>query len=158
MASAYSASGVLAVAEVSPDRESSVPKKQHHKHSAFGIVSIHGCLLSTSFLMLSVGVLAIRSGLAKSFKFHWLIQAIAGGVITLGYGLGIILSFSHGGHFNTIHQLMGLLVAPTIILQSLFGYWHHVNFVKSGRRTAVSVYHVWLGRILILLGNFNVGL
>jgi hypothetical protein len=157
MASAYSEGGDLAVAEVSNERISSVSKK-HHKHSIFGIVSIHGALLSTSFFALSVGVLAIRSGLAKSFKFHWLIQAIAGGVIILGWGLGIILSFSHGGKFNTIHQLIGLLVAPTIILQSLFGYWHHMSFVKIGTRTAVSVYHVWLGRIVILLGNLNVGL
>lgn len=106
MASAYSETGGPAVAQVSGVRESSAPKK-HHPHSAFGIVSMHGFLLSVAFLALSVGALAIRSGLADSFRYHWLVQAVAGGVILVGCALGIIISFSHGSKFQTIHQRVG---------------------------------------------------
>jgi hypothetical protein len=66
---------------------------KHHKHSPFGLASIHGFLLATAFLALSIGAIVIRSGFEKGFKLHWVIQGSAGGVIVLGCLIGILLSF-----------------------------------------------------------------
>jgi len=156
MTTSYSATGDLSTAEVSSQRIS-IPHEptKKHKHNPFGLVSIHGFLLSTSFFLLSIGVLAIRSGLSKSFKLHWTIQAVASGAIVVGCLIGLKVSLSHG-HFNTFHQILGLFFLPTMILQALFGYWHHLNFKKIGKRTAISHYYVWLGRATILAGNVNV--
>ncbi|KAL2066753.1 hypothetical protein VTL71DRAFT_2825 [Oculimacula yallundae] len=133
-------------------------KKKHHKHETFGLVSIHGFLLTVSFMSLSGGILAIRSGLTDSFKMHWVVQSAAGGGIVLGCLMGIWLSIAHGGHFSTFHQIIGLAILPGMIAQGLLGYWHHINYVKLGRRTAISDYHVWVGRGVLALGNINVGL
>ena len=158
MSNSYSPSSDPVLAQVSSTRISTPTIKKHHAHATFGIVSIHGFLLSTSFFALSLGAIIIRSGLAKSFKYHWVTQTIASGTILFGCLLGIIISFSHGGHFSTTHQIVGLMIAPTVGLQALLGYWHHVLFLRSGKRSAVSVYHVWLGRIVMLGGNANVWL
>lgn len=42
------------------------------------------------------------------------------------------------------------------MLQALFGYWHHVNFVRFHHRTAISGYHVWIGRVVLVGGNINI--
>ncbi|XMA10274.1 hypothetical protein WAI453_003065 [Rhynchosporium graminicola] len=150
------------VAQVSEDRISTndepAEEKHHHKHKTFGLVSIHGILLTISFMSLSGGILAIRSGITNSFKMHWVVQSTAGGGIVVGCLMGIWMSFAHGGHFSTFHQMIGLTILPGIIAQGLLGYWHHINYVKLGRRTAISNYHVWVGRAVLAVGNINVGL
>ncbi|KAK0127967.1 hypothetical protein ONS96_007462 [Cadophora gregata f. sp. sojae] len=133
-------------------------KDKHHKHKTFSLVSIHGFLLTVSFMSLSGGILAIRSGMPNSFKMHWVVQSVAGGAIVLGCLMGIWLSISHGGHFSSFHQIIGLAIFPGIIVQGLLGYWHHINYVKLGRRTAISNHHVWVGRAVLAIGNINVGL
>lgn len=62
----------------------------------------------------------------------------------------------HNSQFATYHQWIGLTILPTILLQALFGYLHHVNFVRYHSRTVVSHYHVWIGRLLLVGGNANV--
>ncbi|KUJ08943.1 CBD9-like protein [Mollisia scopiformis] len=133
------------------------PAKEHHKHSAFGLVSLHGFLLSFGFFALTFGVLGIRSGSSKSYKIHWTIQTGGGSAIVVGCLMGIYLSYKHGGHFGTFHQWIGLSMIPSVIIQGLLGYLHHVNYLKYGRRTAVSYYHIWLGRAALIIGNLNVG-
>jgi len=158
MSTSYSPTGPLPIAQVSDSRLSTPSKPKHHAHGAFGLVSIHGFVLSSSFLALSLGLVAIRSGLAKSFKYHWMIQLVASAFILLGCGMGIILTFKHGGRFHTTHQWLGLLLGLGVVVQSWLGWRHHVIFVKIGRRTAVSNYHVWVGRTLVVIGNVNVAL
>ncbi|KAG4420487.1 hypothetical protein IFR04_006407 [Cadophora malorum] len=150
------------IAQVSTQRitmnEPKKHKEKHHKHKTFGLVSIHGFLLTVSFMSLSGGILAIRSGMPNSFKMHWIVQSVAGGAIVLGCLIGIWLSISHGGHFSSFHQIIGLAILPGMIAQGFLGYWHHINYVKLGRRTAISDYHVWVGRAVLAVGNINVGL
>jgi len=159
MSPSFSPSGELALAQVSNIRVStpsgSTPK--YHAHSAFGLVSLHGFILSSSFLTLSLGLLAIRSGLVKSFKYHLAIQLPASGFILLGCGMGVLLTFKHGSTFHTTHQWLGLFLGLGIVVQNWLGWRHHVLFVKVGR-TVVSNYHVWFGRIMVLMGNVNVAL
>ena len=86
------------IAQVSTQRitinEPKKHKEKHHKHKTFGLVSIHGFLLTVSFMSLSGGILAIRSGMPDSFKMHWVVQSVAGGAIVLGCLMGIWLSIS----------------------------------------------------------------
>lgn len=74
------------------DTKDDHPAKEHHKHSLFGLVSIHGFLLAFGFFALTFGVLGIRSGAAKSYKIHWVIQTSAGSAIVLGCLMGIWMS------------------------------------------------------------------
>jgi hypothetical protein len=69
------------------------PVKEHHKHSIFGLVSLHGFLLAFGFFALTFGALGIRSGLSNSYKVHWVIQTSAGSAIVLGCLMGIYISF-----------------------------------------------------------------
>jgi hypothetical protein len=72
--------------------------------------------------------------------------------------MGLILTIKHGGHFRTTHQWLGIFLGLGVVVQSWLGWRHHVIFVKTGRRTAVSNYHVWIGRALVVIGNVNVAL
>ncbi|KAE9362868.1 iron reductase domain protein [Stipitochalara longipes BDJ] len=156
MSTSYIPSGPLPIAQVTDARISTPSKPKHHVHSFFSIVSIHGFILSSSFLALSLGLLAIRSGLAKAFKYHWVIQLAASVIIVIGCAMGIIVTFKHKSYFHTTHQWLGLFLGLGVVVQSWLGWRHHVIFVKIGRRTAVSNYHVWFGRTLVVLGNVNV--
>ena len=158
MSTSYTSSGGLPEAQISDTRISTPPKPKHHTHSIFSLASIHGAITSWSFLAMSLGLLAIRSGLAKSFKYHWMIQLVASTFVLIGCSMGIIITFKHGGHFIMTHKLLGLLLGLGVVVQSWLGWRHHVIFVKIGRRTAVSNYHVWLGRTIVLIGNVNVAL
>ena len=87
-------------------------KKKHHKHKTFGLVSIHGFLLSISFISLSGGILAIRSGMTNSFKMHWVVQSVAGGAIVLGCLMGIWLSISVSDIFTfAIERILLFLIS-----------------------------------------------
>jgi len=148
-------SGVMVDLYAEPHEEEG---KEHHKHSAFGLASIHGFLLTISFLVLSGGAIVIRSGFDRGFKLHWLMQASASGVIVLGCLMGIVLSFRHKSQFRSLHQILGLIVLPSVIAQAVLGYAHHVEYKKTEERNVYSWLHIWIGRLLLLVGNLNVGL
>jgi len=78
--------------------DGSVPEVSSHRVSTprpgWNWVVIHGLLLSGAFFVLTPGVFAIRSGLAKSFSIHWMIQASASVAIVLGCMIGIKISFA----------------------------------------------------------------
>lgn len=59
-------------------------------------VVIHGLLLSGAFFVLTPGIFAIRSGLAKSFTIHWIIQVISSIAIIIGCLIGIKISLEVG--------------------------------------------------------------
>lgn len=100
------------VAQVSEPRVTvnEATKKKHHKHKTFGLVSIHGFLLTVSFMSLSGGILAIRSGMVNSFKMHWVVQSTAGGAIVLGCLMGIWLSISVSDSLTSIFRLVSQLL------------------------------------------------
>lgn len=43
-------------------------------------------------------------------------------------------------------------------LQPIFGWLHHMHYVKHQRRGVISHVHIWYGRLLIILGIINGGL
>lgn len=44
-----------------------------------------------------------------------------------------------------------------MLLQPVFGYFHHRRFMATQKRGKLTLFHVWYGRILILLGMLNGG-
>ena len=113
----------------------------------------HGLVLATAFLLLfPAGVIAMRSGSPKSFTYHWVVQLCASVLLLLGISLGLLKSRK----INSVHQWVGIALASSIGIQSLLGWWHHRRFVRLHRRTWVSHAHIWLGRLVMSAGWFNV--
>ncbi|KAA8645171.1 hypothetical protein EYZ11_006694 [Aspergillus tanneri] len=114
---------------------------------------IHGLLLGTAYLiLLPIGVVAMRCGLAKSFKYHWIIQLVGSVFIWSGVLLGILQS----RRLDTTHQWIGITVAICSLVQILLGWRHHVVFMKTKRRQWASHSHIWLGRGFLIFGWGNI--
>jgi hypothetical protein len=117
------------------------------------LVHVHGFLMGLAFLFLApVGIMGIRSGAGKSFKYHWIIQIIASASILTAAIIG--LAFSNW-KLHTVHQWVGVGVAITIGVQGILGWRHHMDYLRIRRRTWKSYAHIWLGRIFMLTGWFN---
>jgi hypothetical protein len=54
--------------------------------------------------------------------------------------------------FNTAHQLIGLIVTLLMVVQLGLGYAHHRIYKQTLKTTKIAPVHVWLGRILIIVG------
>ncbi|KGQ12772.1 hypothetical protein BBAD15_g1478 [Beauveria bassiana D1-5] len=113
---------------------------------------IHGTLMAAAFLLfIPSGVVAMRSGSSKSFKYHWIIQMTAAILILAGMGIGVSLQKK----VNTTHQILGLTIVGVLFVQSYLGYKHHMDFVKIHRRTWISYSHIWTGRGVMVAASGN---
>jgi hypothetical protein len=54
--------------------------------------------------------------------------------------------------------MLGVTVIVMLFIQVLLGATHHTLFRMKGRRTWVTMAHVWFGRLCIILGVVNGGL
>jgi hypothetical protein len=115
---------------------------------------VHGALLALVFLVIfPIGVGGIRSGRKSAYAWHWMVQCVASVGLLAGVGMGI----AKGGRIVTGHQIMGLVLGASVGIQGLFGWWHHVRYVKRPERTWVSHVHIWYGRLFVVAGWVNVG-
>lgn len=57
--------------------------------------------------------------------------------------------------FNTPHQIIGILVFIFLLGQFVLGFMHHRKFKKTQKPTKLAPIHVWLGRLIIVLGIVN---
>jgi Cytochrome domain of cellobiose dehydrogenase len=113
---------------------------------------LHGIFMGLAFLFLfPAGVVAMRSGSPKSFKYHWIVQLLASIFTTLG----VIAGLSLGQPINTVHQGVGIAIASSIGIQGVLGWRHHMNFLQIRRRTWISYAHIWLGRAMMVAGWSN---
>ncbi|KIM94027.1 hypothetical protein OIDMADRAFT_60867 [Oidiodendron maius Zn] len=115
--------------------------------------TLHGALLIMAFILLyPAGIIAIQSGMSKSFKYHWTIQLAASLLGTAGIITGLVLS----PDIRTArHKQLGVLLGLLLGFQ-LFSDWrHHIIFTKIHRRTWISRVHIWVGRFIISLGWCN---
>lgn len=58
---------------------------------------------------------------------------------------------------NNAHTILGTVVVALLLFQPLFGFLHHRRFMATQKRGKMTLFHVWYGRILILLGMLNGG-
>lgn len=55
-----------------------------------------------------------------------------------------------------MHKLIGLSITMGVPVQITFGYKHHINYIKYGKRTTSCFVHIYLGRALFVALNGNV--
>ncbi|KAL2812509.1 hypothetical protein BJX63DRAFT_243970 [Aspergillus granulosus] len=117
------------------------------------IVHVHGWVMSVAFLVVfPAGVVAMRSGSPKSFKYHWALQILASVLLLVGVAIGLLRAHK----IDSVHHWVGIIVAGCSLIQIVLGWRHHVLFVKIQRRQWASYGHIWLGRAFLLLGWANV--
>ncbi|KAI0016890.1 hypothetical protein F4780DRAFT_797051 [Xylariomycetidae sp. FL0641] len=113
---------------------------------------VHGALMVLAFLVLfPAGVVAMRSGAARAFTHHWVVQAVA----MLATAGGVACGLATQRRLDTAHQVLGLVVAGALVAQACLGWKHHVDFVRIRRRTWISHSHLWLGRGVMAGGYVN---
>ena len=120
------------------------------------LVIVHAICLAGSFLLLfPLGVVALRW--FGWFRTHWILQILATFICIIGLIVAIALSAMDPEYvsFDNSHQILGILVVASLIIQVLLGYSHHRNYQKLGRRTWISHSHLWVGRLVIVLGMVN---
>ena len=86
-----------------------------------------------------------------------MLQALATLISLLGLVIAIAFS-AMDPEFNTFgegHQIIGIVVVVYLLAQTVLGLLHHQNYKKIGRRTWISHTHLWMGRLVILLGMLN---
>ncbi|KAI1208003.1 iron reductase domain protein [Annulohypoxylon truncatum] len=116
------------------------------------ILHVHGILMGIAFLFVfPLGVLAMRSGRMKAFKYHWVLQLVASGFTVAGFVLGLVL----GRKIDTFHQILGITLVACLGLQSILGWRHHMVFIRLRRRTWLSHSHIYLGRFMMVGGWTN---
>ena len=58
-------------------------------------------------------------------------------------------------HFNSGHQIFGLLIIIAMIAQSVVGFLNHRIYKQTLSATKLAPIHIWLGRTVIPAGIVN---
>lgn len=117
----------------------------------FHAIIMIGCLLG----LMPLGVLLLRVG--GWVRLHGINQGVAAIGIIVGFALGVKSStlYNRSRSFNTAHQIIGLLVFIFVIAQFVLGFMHHRTFKRTQQTTKFAPIHVWLGRVVIVVGVAN---
>ncbi|KAK8138573.1 Integral membrane protein [Apiospora sp. TS-2023a] len=131
---------------------------------AMSIRQIHGILAAVAFVgLFPIGAILMRVVPGRlTWIIHGVFQILAYCVYIAAAALGIVLVRlvripPDGASMANTHPIIGLVVLGVLFFQPLFGWLHHVRLGKTGRRTAWSHLHLWLGRSAIVLGIINGG-
>ncbi|GFG22425.1 hypothetical protein IFM61606_02285 [Aspergillus udagawae] len=120
----------------------------------------HGILMSVAFILIfPLGATVLR--LSKSKHAVWIhagIQVIGWGLMLGGLATGLRLGKILDRLHNNAHTIFGTVIVVLMLLQPFLGTIHHWMYIRKKTRTALAPVHVWLGRILIVLGMVNGGL
>ncbi|KAK3678334.1 hypothetical protein LTR78_001631 [Recurvomyces mirabilis] len=125
------------------------------------ILLVHASLAGIAFVALFPGgaILIRLANLKSVIWIHAAMQALAYIVFVAAAALGIYLAVNQGNFSRTgidiAHPIIGLVLLGLFFFQPLGGWLHHRQFIKKGRRTAVSYVHIFTGRVGIALGMVN---
>ncbi len=64
-------------------------------------------------------------------------------------------SSSQSKHYNSAHQIFGLMTMLAVIVQFCLGFLHHRIYKKTQSTTKMAPIHIWLGRAVIPVGAIN---
>ena len=112
--------------------------------------------------------------------WHGAVQVLGLLMVLVGFGLGIYLSteynkvsnprlevplalqlttfFYQSKHFASAHQLIGLLILISLLVQLGLGLLHHRTWKQTKSPTKFSKIHKYLGPAIVLLGLINGGI
>ena len=121
------------------------------------MITAHGAVASVTFLVLfPVGAIIIRI-LKLSPWVHAGLQIFAYCCFIAAAGLGIYIATLKDLLTNH-HPIIGMILLGLVTFQPFAGVLHHSSYKKTQRRTFVSQFHIWEGRLVIVLGMINGGL
>ncbi|KAK8056231.1 hypothetical protein PG993_001458 [Apiospora rasikravindrae] len=131
---------------------------------AMSVRQIHGILAAIAFVgLFPIGAISMR---VIPGRFTWIVhgvfQTLAYGLYVAAAALGIRLVRlvripPDGASMANTHPIIGLVLLGVLFFQPLLGWLHHIRLKRTGRRTAWSHLHLWLGRSAIILGIINGG-
>jgi len=141
------------------------------------IITVHAVLASLVWVFfIPIGGILVRSGVKSPWvvRIHAFLQSISFLIYIVAVGMGIYLvrSLSYGPYsmWQDPHTKLGIAILVLAFFQPILGLLHHslykkrVTAVKQGNatklpgRTVPGYAHLWLGRVLIVLGMINGGL
>ncbi|KAI0007435.1 putative iron reductase domain protein [Xylariaceae sp. FL0662B] len=101
------------------------------------------------------GILILRLG--NWVRWHGINQGLALVGIIIGSALGFHISgfYNRSKKFNTAHQVIGILIFIFIFVQFTLGFLHHRTFKKTQQTTKLAPIHVWMGRVIMIMGVVN---
>lgn len=120
---------------------------------------IHGLIMCIVFVLLfPFGSLILR--VWNKVKAHAIVQVIATILFCMAFAAGIVVSskYNRSKHFNSAHQVIGILLLIAILSQLVLGILHHRVYKKEQRKTIRGWIHLYLGPAIIFFGLINGGL
>lgn len=135
--------------------------------------AVLGTLAWAFFAPLGAILLRLNIPGVSLLKFHAGTQLFVYAMTVATSGLGIWLAIgasNYGSVWTDSHVIIGLIIFSVANIQPWIGYVHHIVFkkrllklkegieTKKPGRTTITIFHIWIGRILILLGVINGGL
>ncbi|KAI9167586.1 hypothetical protein HJFPF1_03717 [Paramyrothecium foliicola] len=116
-------------------------------HAVFMIISFVGAI--------PLGVVLVRVPAWK--KWHGVAQTTALVLVIIGFAMGIVTGslFQKSHRNNSYHQVIGILVMTSILIQWGLGFLHHRNWDKAQLPTIYGSIHVWLGRGILFFAILN---
>jgi hypothetical protein len=140
------------------------------------ILIIHAVLGTLAWsLFAPLGAIFIRLNIpgVNLLRLHIICQVSVYAMTIATSGLGIWLAIGaakYGSVWTNCHVIIGLVVLFAATIQPWLGWIHHRAFkhklikfrevadAKRPGRTTITRYHLWIGRILIILGVINGGM
>ncbi|KAI9830524.1 MAG: hypothetical protein M1819_005482 [Sarea resinae] len=128
------------------------------KHSMSDIAVIfHVFFMVLAFvLILPFGVVISR--VFNSIRWHMVNQIVGALFVLVGACIGFYMSpqYNRSKHFNSAHQVLGLLAFIAVIVQIVIGCVGRRIYKKTQQKHPyLGLSHIWNGRILIVVGIAN---
>jgi Cytochrome domain of cellobiose dehydrogenase len=120
----------------------------------------HAAVMSVVFILFfPLFALTLYLPTAKRVRYvHAPLQVFSIILLLVGLGTGVKLGKSIE-ILDGYHQVIGYIVVAVMIgFQPALGIYQHLYYHKTGGRSALGVFHQWLGRTVIVVGIVNGGL
>nr|POE62944.1 hypothetical protein CFP56_03847 [Quercus suber] len=117
---------------------------------------IHGAVMTVSYLIIfPLGALLLR--VFRRVLAHMIVQCIGLVLCVMATAGGIVVSqaYNRSKHFNSAHQVIGILLLLALFAQLGLGILNHRIFKKENRTTIMGKIHRFLGPGIMLFGLIN---
>ncbi|CAK7208805.1 hypothetical protein SBRCBS47491_000225 [Sporothrix bragantina] len=124
------------------------------------ILTAHAVILALVMVVLYPLGSALMPLLGK-WLVHGIWQGLAYLLMWAGFALGVVAAQQRGllyANQGRTHTILGTVVVAAMAFQPFLGLMHHRHFVRYQGRGFVSHWHIWWGRLLMVLGIINGGL
>lgn len=130
----------------------STPLSQHRI-----FLLVHGTLMIIAWALFNVSGVFVARFLRHWhgwFRTHWIIQTLTIATTIAGFAVALNLSQSSGyGHFQTPHQIVGLVFVAFVLIQGVLGV---VTHSLKARFPRCNIVHILVGIGLFLTSPFQI--